>query len=71
MGDRMVYGMHESSKPGGYMLAFGGSRMYHRLASGVENAGFEIRDQMMWIYGSGFPKSRDIGKDIEKLKLVV
>lgn len=56
-------------KPGGYMLAFGGSRMYHRLASGVENAGFEIRDQMMWIYGSGFPKSRDIGKDIEKIKV--
>ena len=56
-------------KPGGYMLAFGGSRMYHRLASGVENAGFEIRDQMMWIYGSGFPKSRNIGKDIEKIKV--
>ena len=56
-------------KPGGYMLAFGGSRMYHRLASGVENAGFEIRDQMMWVYGSGFPKSRDIGKDIEKIKV--
>ena len=53
-------------KPGGYMLAFGGSRMYHRLASGVENAGFEIRDQMMWIYGSGFPKSLNIGKGIDK-----
>jgi site-specific DNA-methyltransferase (adenine-specific) len=53
-------------KPGGYMLAFGGSRMYHRLASGVENAGFEIRDQIMWIYGSGFPKSMDISKQIDK-----
>ena len=53
-------------KPGGYMLAFGGSRMYHRLASGVENAGFEIRDQLMWIYGSGFPKSLNIGKGIDK-----
>ena len=53
-------------KPGGYMLAFGGSRMYHRLASGVENAGFEIRDQMMWVYGSGFPKSMDISKQIDK-----
>ena len=53
-------------KPGGYMLAFGGSRMYHRLASGVENAGFEIRDQMMWIYGSGFPKSLNIGKGVDK-----
>jgi DNA modification methylase len=53
-------------KPGGYMLAFGGSRMYHRLASGVENAGFEIRDQMMWIYGSGFPKSMNIGMQVDK-----
>jgi site-specific DNA-methyltransferase (adenine-specific) len=53
-------------KPGGYMLAFGGSRMYHRLASGVENAGFEIRDQMMWVYGSGFPKSMNISKYIDK-----
>ena len=53
-------------KPGGYMLTFGGSRMYHRLASGVENAGFEIRDQIMWIYGSGFPKSLNIGKAIDK-----
>jgi DNA modification methylase len=53
-------------KPGGYMLAFGGSRMYHRLASGVENAGFEIRDQMMWVYGSGFPKSLNIGKGVDK-----
>ena len=57
-------------KPGGYMLAFGGSRMYHRLASGVENAGFEIRDQMMWIYGSGFPKSMDISKQIDKKGVV-
>lgn len=55
-------------KPGGYMLAFGGSRMYHRLASGVENAGFEIRDQIMWIYGSGFPKSHNIGKAVDKLQ---
>lgn len=53
-------------KPGGYMLAFGGSRMYHRLASGVENAGFEIRDQMMWIYGSGFPKSMNIGMKVDE-----
>ena len=53
-------------KPGGYMLAFAGSRMYHRLASGVEDAGFEIRDQIMWIYGSGFPKSHNIGKALDK-----
>ena len=56
-------------KPGGYLLAFAGSRTYHRMAVRVEDAGFEIRDQIMWIYGSGFPKSRDIGKDIEKIKV--
>ena len=44
-------------KPGGYLLSFGGSRTYHRMASAVEDAGFEIRDQIMWVYGSGFPKS--------------
>ena len=53
-------------KPGGYMLAFGGSRMYHRLACGVEDAGFEIRDQIMWVYGSGFPKSHNISKQLDK-----
>jgi len=47
-------------KPGGHLLAFGGSRTYHRLASAVEDAGFEIRDQIMWIYGSGFPKSHNL-----------
>lgn len=46
-------------KPGGYLLAFGGSRTYHRLACAIEDAGFEIRDQIMWIYGSGFPKSHN------------
>jgi site-specific DNA-methyltransferase (adenine-specific) len=45
-------------KPGGYMLCFGGSRTYHRLACAVEDAGFEIRDCIMWIYGSGFPKGK-------------
>lgn len=53
-------------KPGGYLLAFGGSRTYHRLASAIEDAGFEVRDQIMWVYGSGFPKSRDIGKDFDR-----
>ena len=52
-------------KPGGHLLAFGGSRTYHRLASAVEDAGFEIRDQIMWIYASGFPKSLNIAKSIE------
>jgi DNA modification methylase len=53
-------------KPGGHLLAFGGSRTYHRLAVAVEDAGFEIRDQIMWLYGSGFPKSQNIGKEIDK-----
>ena len=53
-------------KPGGYLLAFGGSRTYHRLAVAVEDAGFEIRDQIMWVYGSGFPKSHNVGKAVDK-----
>jgi len=56
-------------KPGGHLLAFGGSRTYHRMAVAIEDAGFEIRDQIMWLYGSGFPKSRNIGKDMEKRKV--
>ena len=53
-------------KPGGYLLAFGGSRTYHRIACAIEDAGFEIRDTIMWIYGSGFPKSMNIGLAIDK-----
>jgi len=53
-------------KPGGHLLAFGGSRTYHRLASAVEDAGFEIRDQIMYLYGSGFPKSHNVSKAIDK-----
>ena len=49
-------------KPGGHMLAFSGSRTYHRMAVAIEDAGFDIRDQIMWVYGSGFPKSLNIGK---------
>jgi DNA modification methylase len=52
-------------KPGGHLLAFGGSRTYHRLACAIEDAGFEVRDQIMWLYGSGFPKSRDVSKAID------
>jgi site-specific DNA-methyltransferase (adenine-specific) len=48
-------------KPGGHLVAFGGARTYHRLACAIEDAGFEIRDQIMWIYGSGFPKSLNVG----------
>jgi DNA modification methylase len=53
-------------KPGGHLLAFSGSRTYHRMVVAIEDAGFEIRDQIMWIYGSGFPKSHDVSKAIDK-----
>ncbi len=53
-------------KPGGHILAFGGSRTWHRLAVAIEDAGFEIRDNIAWIYGSGFPKSLDVSKAIDK-----
>jgi DNA modification methylase len=54
-------------KPGGHLLSFSGSRTYHRMAVRIEDAGFEIRDQIMWVYGSGFPKSHNIGKSVDKL----
>lgn len=54
------------AKPGAHLLAFGGSRTYHRLAVAVEDAGWEIRDCIMWVYGSGFPKSLDVSKAIDK-----
>lgn len=57
---------YEVLKPGGYLLAFGGSRTYHRIACAIEDAGFEIRDCIMWLYGSGFPKSMNIGLAIDK-----
>lgn len=53
-------------KPGGHLLAFGGSRTWHRLAAGIEDAGFEIRDSIAWMYGTGFPKSMDVAKQIDK-----
>ena len=52
-------------KPGGYLLAFGGSRTFHRIACAIEDAGFEIRDTIMWLYGSGFPKSMNIANAVE------
>ena len=55
-------------KPGGHLLAFSGSRTYHRMTVAIEDAGFEIRDQIMWVYGSGFPKSHDVSKAIDKMK---
>lgn len=54
------------AKPGAHLLAFGGTRTYHRLAAGLEDAGWEIRDCLMWVYSSGFPKGLDISKFIDK-----
>ena len=54
------------AKPGAYILAFGGTRTFHRLAVAIEDAGWEIRDTVMWVYGSGFPKSLDVSKAIDK-----
>lgn len=53
-------------KPGGHLVAFGGTRTYHRLACAIEDAGFEIRDQLGWAYGTGFPKSHDVAVQLEK-----
>lgn len=52
-------------KPGGHLLSFGGTRTYHRMVINIEDAGFEIRDQIMWIYGSGFPKSQNVSIQID------
>jgi site-specific DNA-methyltransferase (adenine-specific) len=60
--------VHNVLKPGAHLLSFFGSRTYHRGAIPIEDAGFEIRDQLMWIYGSGFPKSHNIGKAVDKLQ---
>lgn len=56
-------------KPGGHLLAFGGTRTYHRMACGIEDAGFDIRDSLHWVYGSGFPKSMNIGKAVDSTEL--
>lgn len=55
-------------KPGAHLLAFSGSRTYHRMAVAIEDAGFEIRDMIEWVYGSGFPKSLNIGKAVDKIR---
>jgi len=55
-------------KPGGFLLSFGGTRTYHRMVVNIEDAGFEIRDCIQWLYGSGFPKSLNIGKQIDKMQ---
>ena len=53
-------------KPGGHVVAFAGTRTYHRMACAIDDAGFEIRDQLQWVYGSGFPKSHDVSKGIDR-----
>jgi DNA modification methylase len=53
-------------KPGGHLIAFSGTRTYHRLACAIEDAGFEMRDMIAWLYGSGFPKSHDVSKGIDR-----
>ena len=53
-------------KPGALLLAFGGTRTWHRLVGAIEDAGWEIRDCLMWLYGQGFPKSLDISKALDK-----
>jgi DNA modification methylase len=63
---RMAY---DVLKPGGYLLAFGGTRTWHRIAVAIEDAGFEIRDTVCWLYGTGFPKSHDASKGIDALLL--
>lgn len=58
--------VYRALKPGGHIVAFSGTRTYHRMASAIEDAGFEIRDQLAWCYGSGFPKSHDVSKALDK-----
>jgi site-specific DNA-methyltransferase (adenine-specific) len=55
-------------KPGGHLLSFSGTRTYHRMVVAIEDAGFEIRDMIEWVYGSGFPKSHNIGKAVDKIQ---
>lgn len=58
--------VYDALKPGAHLVAFSGTRTYHRMACAIEDAGFEIRDQLAWAYGSGFPKSHDVSKAIDK-----
>ena len=55
------------AKPGAHLLAFGGTRTFHRLATAIEDAGWEIRDTIMWVYGSGFPKSKNLARRLGRL----
>lgn len=60
--------VHRVLKPGAHLVAFSGTRTYHRMVCAIEDAGFEIRDQLAWVYGSGFPKNHDVSKAIDKRK---
>ena len=60
--------VYDALKPGAHLVAFSGTRTYHRMACAIEDAGFEIRDMLMWTYGSGFPKSHDVSKGIDKTR---
>lgn len=59
-------GVFRVLKPGAHLIAFSGTRTYHRMVCAIEDAGFEIRDQLAWVYGSGFPKSHDVSKGIDR-----
>lgn len=65
-GERFWRAILDACRPGAHLLAFGGTRTYHRLVCAIEDAGWEIRDTIMWVYGSGFPKSLDVSKAIDK-----
>src|SRR5699024_3868087 len=65
-GDQWAEACYRVLKPGGHIVAFGGTRTWHRLAVAIEDAGFEMRDSLAWLYGSGFPKSHDVSKGIDK-----
>jgi site-specific DNA-methyltransferase (adenine-specific) len=59
------------ARPGAHLLAFGGTRTFHRLAVAIEDAGWEYRDTVMWVYSQGFPKSHDVSKAIERNKVAI
>lgn len=59
--------VYRTLKPGGFLLSFAGTRTHHRIAINIEDAGFEIRDMISWVYGSGFPKSLNVGNSVEEL----
>ncbi len=63
--------VQRTMKPGAYLMAFGGSRTFHRLAVALEDAGFILIDTLMWLYGTGFPKARDVAHDIDRKKGVL